>query len=96
MTGYPIGARLTPLGFQQITDVSGSTALTVPKNAKMCIIDVTGQDVRWRDDGTAPTATVGMLIDISINPTLVYEGDPNLIRLIEVSSGAVLNVSYYG
>ena len=85
---------LRPLGFQQITDVSASTALTVPNFASMALIQCTAQNVRWRDDGTDPIATVGMLIyagDIGF----WYTGDLAAIRFIEAAATAVLNVSYY-
>jgi hypothetical protein len=51
------------------------------------------QAVRWRDDGTAPSASVGMPIATAV--ALVYQGDLTTIQFIEQTSGAVLNVSFY-
>lgn len=85
-------------GFQQITSLGTSTALTVPDNAKVAIIQCTAQNVRWRDDGTAPTAAIGMqlLTTASANLNqLVYRGHLQNLRFIEEVAGAVLNVSYY-
>ena len=54
------------LGFQQITSLSSSTALTMPaagvigQKPKIAVVHCEAQAVRWRDDGTAPTASVGM------------------------------------
>ena len=85
------------LGYQQITSLSGSTGLTVPKlngqQATLAVITVEAQTVRWRDDGTAPTASVGMPVVAAA--TLYYDGDLSRIRFIEATAGAILNISYY-
>lgn len=81
------------LGYQQITNLSASTALTVPKGATMALIAPLTQGVRWRDDGTAPTASVGM--PISAGAYISYDGDLVKIRFIEQTASAELNVSYY-
>lgn len=81
------------LGYQQITSLSVSAGLTVPSGATMAIIIPGVQNVRWRDDGTAPTASVGM--PLPVGATLTYDGDLNKIRFIEEAASAKLNVSYY-
>ena len=81
------------LGYQQITSLSSSTALTVPVGATMALIIPETQNVRWRDDGVAPTASVGMLV--VANSSMSYDGDLQKIRFIAATAGAVLNVSYY-
>ena len=81
------------LGYQQITSLSASTALTVPTGATMALIVADTQAVRWRDDGTAPTASVGMPLAIGVS--LSYDGDLKAIRFIQQASSATLNVSYY-
>lgn len=84
-----------PLGYQQITSLSSSTALTVPRGARFALIKAQTQNVRWRDDGTAPSGTVGMLL-ATTDPTLCYAGDLSAIRFIETTASAAINVSYYG
>jgi hypothetical protein len=88
-----VGSVDTPLGYQQITSLSASTALTIPAGAKRAIIQAETQDVRWRDDGTAPTDSVGMVI--SAGDRLAYTGSLAAIRFIETTASAKLNVSYY-
>ncbi len=83
----------TCLGYQQITSLSSSTALTVPAGATLALIVPETQNVRWRDDGVAPTASVGMLVPA--NSSMSYDGDLKAIRFIAATSGAILNVSYY-
>ena len=86
------------LGFQQITSLSSSTGLTLPTvplgiMPKMAVIHCESQAVRWRDDGTAPTASVGM--QLPVGGELIYDGDLNAIRFIEEVASAKLNVSFY-
>lgn len=83
---------LQPCGFEQIT-AAASTALSVPDGAKMAMIQPEAQNVRWRDDGTAPTTAIGMLI--VANDTLLYSGKLTAIRFIEVTATAKINVTYY-
>jgi hypothetical protein len=94
-------AITTRLGYQQITSLSASTGLTVPNrdlnglNQKPVIALITpeGQAVRWRDDGIAPTAAVGM--PLSVGVTLQYDGDLTQIKFIEQTASAKINISYY-
>jgi len=89
------------LGYQQITTLSSATKLTVPTtdlnglSAKptLALIVAETQNVRWRDDGVAPTASVGM--PLAANVTLQYDGDLSRIQFIEQTGGAKLNISYY-
>lgn len=87
------------LGYQQIASLATSTGLTLPTNntnfgnPTYAIIQAEAQAVRWRDDGTAPTASVGMTI--AAGGELRYDGNLNAIRFIEVTASAKLNVSYY-
>jgi hypothetical protein len=85
------------LGYQQITDVSASTALTIPtlngQKPTMALIVCTAQAVRWRDDNVAPSATVGM--PLAVNTYFYYTGNLGNIRFFEQTAGAVLNISYY-
>jgi len=89
------------MGYQQLTSLSASSALTVPtqdkqgnlKQPTFALITAETQGVRWRDDGVAPTASVGMPLAAGV--TLQYDGDLTGIRFIEQTASAKLNVSYY-
>ena len=85
--------QLKPLGYQQVTALTTSTALTVPELAGRAVLQAEAQNVRWRDDGVAPTASVGMII--AAGTDIEYNGDLSLIRFIEVAVSAKLNVVYY-
>jgi hypothetical protein len=81
------------LGYQQITSLSSATGLTIPQGTTLALIVPETQNVRWRDDGTNPTASVGM--PIFVGASLSYDGDLSRIRFIESTAGATLNISYY-
>lgn len=78
-----------PLGFQQLSPAS-ATALTVPSGATLAVI-VSAASFTWRDDGVAPTATVGMVWPA--NTPLYYAGNLSAIQVIEATG--TVNVSYY-
>ena len=88
-------------GYQQITDLSGAVGLTVPTtdigglvgSPVTAYIRCETQSVRWRDDGVAPSATVGF--PLSPGDMLAYDGDLKRIKFIEQAASAKLNVVYY-
>lgn len=89
------------LGYQQITSLSSASSLTVPvvdtnglsTRPAIALITPETQAVRWRDDGVAPTASVGMPLAAGV--TLQYDGDLTKIQFIEQTASAKLNISYY-
>lgn len=84
---------LEPLGYQQITDLSSAVGLTVPSGATLALIQPETKSVRWRDDGSNPTAAVGLVIEAGA--TLVYNGSLSALKVIETAASGKLNVSYY-
>jgi len=87
----------TPVGYQQITVLTAATNLTIPTTAQQrpayCRIIPESQAVRWRDDGTAPTASVGY--PLSVGAELRYDGDLTKIQFIQQAASATINVVYY-
>lgn len=86
------------LGYQQITTLSSAVGLTLPTHVsgqkpRFAVIVPLTQAVRWRDDGTNPSATVGM--PLAAGSTLTYDGDLNKIKFFEQAASAELNISYY-
>ena len=81
------------LGYQQITSLSSAASLTPPQGATLALIVPETQAIRWRDDGTDPTASVGM--PVAAGSYLSYDGDLNRIKFIQQSASAKINVSYY-
>lgn len=94
-SGQPvIDGYLQPAGYTQITSLSSAVSIgTIPDGTRLTLVQAETQNVRWRDDGTNPTSSVGMLL--SAGQTLVYNGDPRSLRVIETTSSAVVNVAFY-
>lgn len=97
------------VGFFQITDLSVAVNFGTAYDAAVVadaripprssiqaifILDVEGATVRWRNDGTAPTAAVGNRI---IQDTgLVYTANSlDNLQLIQETAGAKLNVAIF-
>lgn len=89
-----MGQRSNCRGFQQVTGLSTVVTLNVPASASNALIQAETQAVRWRDDGVAPTASVGMLLPAG--GELRYDGNLMALKIIEVSPSAKLNVAFYG
>lgn len=83
----------TPLGYEQLATLTTAQSLTVPGGATFAYIGAEGDDLRWRDDGTSPNATTGMILPE--NTYFWYDGDLAAIEFIEITGSGVLNVSYY-
>lgn len=84
--------------FEQITTLSSATGLTSSnfKNARYVTVEcdhTAGKYVRYRDDGTAPTATIGT--SLAPGEKLKYDGNLGDIQFIEEAASAKLNVHYY-
>lgn len=92
-SGSSSSSTLEPLGYEQIVSLSTVQMLDVPSTANLAVIQAEAQNIRWRDDGDDPTSSVGMIL--FANDSLSYNGNLSEIRLIEVSSGAIANISYY-
>ena len=75
-----------------LTVTATFTSNTIPNNAIGVLIEVETQAARWRDDGVAPTASIGMLINA--NDTVPYLGNLNALLLFAVISGAVANITF--
>ena len=87
-------APLQPLGYQQITSLASATSLTVPTGANKVVIRGETQSIRYRDDGTSPTATIGQLI-LTTDLPLVYSGTLSTLKFIETTASAKINVLFY-
>ena len=95
-----VSGQRRPLGYQQILAATlvANTPLTPPTLPAGVVIGyiviiVEAGDVRWRDDGVAPTSAVGM--PLLAGYELDYSGDYSKITFITKANNPILNVSYY-
>ena len=91
----PGASTVVAAGYRQVTSTASAFGLpTPPAGTRRAVIQAEAQALRWRDDGTNPTASVGMTIPAG--GELRYDGaDMSLIKLIAASAGAIANVAYY-
>jgi hypothetical protein len=91
-----------PQGFEQIAVSSTAIGPTNTKlvsvagattEANFALFRVETADVRWRDDGTAPTSSAGTLL--KAGEILEYDGALHRIQFIRVSSDASVSAAYY-
>jgi hypothetical protein len=94
----------TPLGYFQVLATPLESAITlavacggtIPRGAQYALIQVETDGVRWRDDGVAPTATVGMLLLAADGPSGFVKSQFSSLSFIAASDGAILNIAVYG
>lgn len=87
--------KLNPRGYQQFTAAATAQTFTLPtgKKPRMALIQALAQNIRWRDDGTAPTAAIGY--QLAAGSELAYSGDLSTFQFIEEAASAEVNISYY-
>ena len=89
--------NLIPLGYKKITGLSVVKTLAdgaaIPASACYALLYVETQDVRWRDDGTNPTATDG--VKLVKDKEFMYKGNLAAIKFLELAASAVLHVTFY-
>lgn len=89
-----------PAGFYQGTSVATAKTLAdiigeaIPADADFCLVNPESQNVRWRDDGTNPTASVGMVLEAG-QTLVVTRGQLSRIKFIEVAASTKLNINFY-
>ena len=90
-------AERSPEGYGQVTVSTTAVALpSIPKSASYAIVNISSQPVRYRDDGTNPTATVGMPAVAGDEIVLVSPAQIKAFKVIRSGgTDAELNVLYY-
>ena len=89
---------LQPLGYCQLTSLASAAKLSycaggIPARANIAWIGVESQGIRYRDDGAAPTASVGF--PIPAGGTLFYVGTLSAIELIGQNAAAIVDILFY-
>lgn len=87
---------LDALGYTQVTVLTSAVGVgTIPAGTETVMLQCTGQNVRYRDDGTNPTAAIGMLLVVNTLYSFTV-GQISSMKFIESAATAVLNISFYG
>ena len=100
--GCTIAGSLNPMGFEQITvsnvSIGFTSTLAYPTGgitADMAQITIETNAARYRDDGIAPTATVGFPIAVGGSYMVCGLQAIKQARFIRQAADGTLNVSYY-
>lgn len=75
-------------------DATTAEGLNVPTDARSALITAGAQAVRWRTDGTDPTATVGHFLASNANLE-VFNRDLKKIKLIATSATSDIIITYF-
>jgi hypothetical protein len=81
------------LGCSQLTSLGSATKLTVPAGATLVALSVEGQPVRYRDDGVAPTSSVGVLMPVG--GPWPYTSNLAGIQFIQTASSSTIDACFY-
>lgn len=90
---------LVSLGFSNFVTLGAPKGLhqgslgAIPDGAQFAMVSIENQSVRWRADGTDPTASVGHLVTASTYLWLTTW--LKSINFIEVTSGAKMTVEFF-
>ena len=84
-----------PVGYVQQSVSAAAGLSSIPSDANKAIIQPETGDIRYRDDGTAPTSSVGMYLFADNTLTIESLAMLNAIQLIAVSGTVTVNISYY-
>lgn len=100
--GCTVAGQLQPMGFEQITVSSSSIGFTSTvafpaggPQADLAQFTIATSAATYRDDGTAPTATIGYPIAVGNSYSVCGLTAIKAARFIRVSADGTLNVLYY-
>lgn len=96
------GQTMVPLGYCQVLAAGLASAVKlsaacsggIPTGATMVYLQAETANVRYRDDGTAPTGSAGNLL-VSGSQGILYTGPVGNLQFIIGSAGAILDVGFY-
>jgi len=94
-------AQLVPCGYFSVSvgasaqTLSALIGASLPSGARLVYIEPESGDIRFRDDGTAPTASTGIRVYSGV--AWPYNGNLSSIELIAVSAVTVatVNLAFY-
>lgn len=67
----------------------------IPPGATTAVLQAETADIRYRDDGAAPTASIGMIVVHGAGGSLLYTGTLSALRFILLSGSPLLDVAFY-
>lgn len=83
------------LGYLQITSLSVARGLPIPDGTALILVTPETQAVRWRADGTNPTASVGYPLAVGVEARFTLK-QLSALKFIEQTASAKINVYFFG
>lgn len=93
VSGTPNGAGVYLTNQATTSSAASLTSGGIPQSATQVAITAEAQAIRYRDDGVAPAAAVGMPLAVGV--ALNYTGTLSKLRLIEQTGSAKANLLFY-
>jgi hypothetical protein len=94
VSGTPGGAGTYTLSATNTASSASSTSGGIPPGATSALLQAETADVRFRDDGGAPTAGVGAIV-VHGTPPIFYTGTLKNLQFIALSGSPLLDVLFY-
>lgn len=86
---------MRPIQFETYSTLTAATGLPIPANAEIAWLQAESANIRYRLDGINPSSTTGLIMRNN-EPPIEVQGQLELMRFIQESAGAKLNVQYFG
>lgn len=94
--------QVVPLGYCQLSAAQLAAAIGlaacaggIPSGTTMAFLQAETANVRYRDDGVAPTAAVGNIIFFGAGGSVFYAGTLTRLQFILATGSPLLNVAFY-
>lgn len=94
VSGTAGGAGTYTVSAANTTSSAAVTSGGIPPGATTALLQAETADVRFRDDGGAPTASTGAIV-VHGTPPIFYTGTLSALRFIALSGSPLLDVLFY-
>ena len=92
-TGTPGGAGTYTTSQATTSSAASLTTGGIPNGATLAVLSVEGAGIRYRDDGIAPTAGVGM--PLATGQAFTYQSTLTMLQIIQQSASATVDLAFY-
>lgn len=94
VSGTAGGAGTYTISAANTASSASATSGGIPPGATMATLQAETANVRYRDDGGAPTASVGSIVASGLNPFL-YTGTLSKLQFIAATGSPLLDINFY-
>jgi hypothetical protein len=94
VSGTTGGAGTYQLSAANTASSASLTSGGIPAGANVAFLQAETADVRYRDDGGAPTTAIGNIVVHGI-PGVLYSGNLSALQFIALSGSPLLDIAFY-